>query len=295
MDRFDAMRVFCRVAETRSFTQTSLELGLPRSTVTDAVKSLEARLGVRLLDRTTRVVTPTLDGEAYLSACHTILAHIEDAEASFTRGEVRGRLRVDVHGTLSRHFLLPQIGSFLDRHPEVALVLSEGDRLVDLVREGIDCAVRVGVPRDSDLIARRLGELAEITCAAPAYLEKCGVPSSSDALDGHQMVAFISSVTGAVIPLEFMTAKGRREIVLPARVSVTGGETLRLAALEGHGLIQLPRYHVEADLATGRLVEVLQDAPPSPSPVCAVYPRDRQLSPRVKVFLDWLANIRFGP
>lgn len=288
------MRVFCRVAETRSFTKAAADLALPRSTVTDAVKQLEARLGVRLLDRSTRVVAPTLDGEAYRRTCRSILTRIEDAEAAFKGGAPKGRLRVEAHGTLARHFLMPALDGFLARYPEIELILSEGDRLVDLVREGVDCVLRVGVPRDSDLVARRLGELAEITCAAPAYLARHGTPMSPDRLDGHHMVGFLSSVTGTTLPLEFATEGGLRQVVLPATISVTGAETLVMAALQGHGLVQVPCYHVAAELDAGRLVELLAETPPAPSPVSVLYPRDRQLSPRVRVFLDWLGTIRFA-
>ncbi|MGH6805374.1 MAG: LysR family transcriptional regulator, partial [Ensifer adhaerens] len=144
MDRFDAMRVFSRVVERRSFTQAAEDLGLPRSTVTDAVKQLEARLGVRLLQRTTRHVSPTLDGAAYHQRCISILDDIEDAEGAFAGARPKGLLRIDVHGTLARHFVLPSLPAFLAAYPEIELYMSEGDRLVDLVREGIDCVLRVG-------------------------------------------------------------------------------------------------------------------------------------------------------
>ena len=149
MDRFDAMRVFTRVVERRSFTLAADDLGLPRSTVTDAVKQLEARLGVRLLERTTRQVNPTLDGEAYHRRCLSLIADVEEAEAAFGRAKPKGLLRVDVHGTLARHFVMPRLPDFLAEYPEIELYMSEGDRLVDLVREGIDCVLRVGDPREA--------------------------------------------------------------------------------------------------------------------------------------------------
>src|SRR5215813_14006115 len=168
MDRFESMRVFTRVVERRSFTLAAQDLGLPRSTVTDAVKLLEARLGVRLLQRTTRHVSPTLDGEAYHRRCLALLADLEDAEAAFSGTKPKGLLRIDVHGTLARHFLMPYLPEFLTAYPGIELYMSEGDRLVDLVREGIDCVLRVGVPQDSDMIARRVAMLDEVTLAAPA-------------------------------------------------------------------------------------------------------------------------------
>ena len=167
MDRFDAMRVFCRVVERRSFTLAAEDTGLPRSTVTDAIKQVEARLGVRLLQRTTRHVSPTLDGEAYYQRCLRILSDIEDAEGAFAGAKPKGVLRVDVHGTLARHFVLPNLPSFLETYPDIELQITEGDRFVDLIREGIDCVLRVGTLQDSDMIGRRVAMLEEVTLAAP--------------------------------------------------------------------------------------------------------------------------------
>lgn len=291
MDRFDAMRVFIRVVEQRSFTQAAQDLGLPRSTATDAIKQLETRLGVRLLQRTTRTVSPTLDGEAYYRRCLAILGDIEDAEAAFAGAKPRGLLRVDVQGTLARRFVLPGLPAFLARYPDLELFMGEGDRWVDLVREGVDCVLRVGEPRDTDMVARRVATLAEVTCASPAYLAEFGMPASIEALAGHRMVGFRSSATGALLPLEFVKDGIARNVTLPATLSVTGAESYSAAARLGLGLIQAPRYNLEADLQRGTLVEVLPGYPPAPSPVSLLYPRNRQLSPRVRVFIDWLVEV----
>src|SRR5260221_158435 len=293
MDRFDAMRVFSRVVERRSFTLAAEDLDLPRSTVTDAVKQLEARLGVRLLQRTTRQAGPTLDGEAYHRRCLSLIADLEDAEAAFGGAKPKGLLRIDVHGTLARHFVLPRLPDFLAEYPGIELYMSEGDRLVDLVREGIDCVLRVGDLQDSDMIARRVTMLTEMTCAAPAYIDRFGMPASVDVLDGHRMVGFRSSATGALLPLEFVRDGVVRHVDLPAIVAVNGAESLVAAGRLGLGLIQVPRYHIESDLARGTLVSVLPDYPPTPTPVSLLYPRNRQLSPRVRVFIDWLVRV-FG-
>jgi DNA-binding transcriptional LysR family regulator len=284
------MRVFTRVVERRSFTLAAEDLGLPRSTVTDAVKQLEARLGVQLLQRTTRHVSPTHDGEAYHRRCLALIADLEDAEAAFGGAKPKGLLRVDVHGTLARHFVLPRLPDFLAEYPAIELYMSEGDRLVDPVREGIDCVLRVGDLQDSDMVARRVAMLTEITCAAPAYIDRFGMPASVDALDGHRMVGFRSSATAALLPLEFVRDGVVRNIHLPAAVAVDGAETLVAAGRLGLGLIQVPRYHIESDLESGTLVAVLPDDPPSPTPVSLLYPRNRQLSPRVRVFIDWLVR-----
>ncbi|MDO3431118.1 LysR family transcriptional regulator [Rhizobium sp. CBN3] len=291
MDKFDAMRVFCRVVERRSFTLAAEDTGLPRSTVTDAVKQLEARLGVRLLQRTTRHVSPTLDGEAYYQRCLSILADIEDAEGAFAGARPKGLLRVDVHGTLARHFVLPSLPSFLETYPEIEFYMSEGDRLVDLVREGIDCVLRVGTPAESDMIIRRVAMLDEITLAAPAYVAARGLPQHPDQLAGHRMVGFRSSSTGGLLPLEFIVDGTVRNIIIPATVTVNAAESYVAAARMGLGLIQIPRYHAEKDLSDGTLVQVLPDFPLTPTPVSLLYPRNRQLSPRVRVFIDWLVKV----
>ncbi|ABC92116.1 probable transcriptional regulator protein, LysR family [Rhizobium etli CFN 42] len=291
MDRFDAMRVFCRVLERRSFTLAAEDTGLPRSTVTDAVKQLEARLGVRLLQRTTRHVSPTLDGEAYYQRCLSILADIENAEAAFAGARPKGLLRVDVHGTLARHFVLPSLPSFLEAYPEIEFYMSEGDRLVDLVHEGIDCVLRVGTPVDSDMIIRRVAMLDEITLASPAYVAARGLPQHPDRLAGHRMVGFRSSSTGGPLPLEFMVDGTLRNITIPATVTVNAAESYVAAARMGLGLIQIPRYHAEKDLSDGTLIQVLPDFPLTQTPVSLLYPRNRQLSPRVRVFVDWLVKV----
>ncbi|HCK02008.1 MAG TPA: LysR family transcriptional regulator [Serratia grimesii] len=290
MDRIDAMRLFTRVVEQSSFTQAAQDLGLPRSTVTDAIKQLEARLQVRLLQRTTRHVSPTLDGEAYYQRCLTILADIEDAEMAFAGAKPRGLLRIDVHGTLARHFLLPELPDFLAQNPDIELFMSEGDRLVDPVREGIDCVVRVGRLKDSDMVARRLGELDEVTCAAPGYLQRFGTPLSLDELDGHRMVGFRSSASGTIMPLEFNVAGQSHQVTLPCTVSVSAAESLVAAAQMGLGIIQVPRYHLRDSLDNGSLLPLLPQFPSTPMPVSLLYPRNRQLSPRVRVFIDWFSK-----
>ncbi|MES2029049.1 MAG: LysR family transcriptional regulator [Pseudomonadota bacterium] len=290
MDRFETMRVFTRVVERRSFTAAAADLGLPRSTVTDAVKQIEARLGVRLLERTTRLVRPTLDGEAYHQRCLTLIADLEDAESAFCGAKPKGPLRVDMNGTLARNFVLPHLPDFLAEYPDIQLYLSEGDRLVDLIREGIDCVVRVGELRDSDMVARRLTMMDEVTCVAPSYLARMGMPSSIDALEGHRMVGYHSSATGAVLPLEFQDNGTLRHVTLPVAITVNSADNYAAMAKLGFGLVQVPRYRIKGELADGTLVEVLPQYPPTPSPVSLLYPRNRQLSPRVRVFVDWLTR-----
>lgn len=291
MDRFDAMRLFVRLVERQSFTAAAADLSIPRSTASEVLRGLEARLGARLLERTTRHVTPTLDGEDYYRRCVAILAEVEEAEAAMRDAQPRGLLRIDAHPLLTRTFILPHLPAFLARYPQLDLQIGQGDRLVDLVREGIDCVIRSGEPGDSGMIQRRLGTIAEITVASPGYIASHGMPMTLDALDGHEMVAFVSSRTGDVLPLEFSVAGTLRHIVLPSRVRVNNSDTMADLARLGFGLVQAPRYRFAEDLAGGALVEVLADYSPSPTPLSALYPQNRQLALRLRVFLDWISGI----
>jgi DNA-binding transcriptional LysR family regulator len=284
------MRLFTRVVERRSFTLAAQDVGLPRSTATEVIKQLESHLGVRLLQRTTRHVSATLDGDAYYRRCLRIIADIEEAEAAFSGAKPSGMLHVDVHGTLARHFVLPGLPRFLEQYPDLQLFIGEGDRLVDLVREGVDCVLRVGEPQSSAMVARRLAMLEEGTFASPDYLRRHGEPRTLDDLDNQRMIGFVSSATGNVIPLEFIVEGKPRNLTPRLALSVTSAETMVTAATLGLGLIQVPRYHLAAALAAGTLVEVLADFRPSPTPVSVLYPHSRQLSPRVRVFIDWVTQ-----
>jgi DNA-binding transcriptional LysR family regulator len=299
MDMLDTMRLFTRIVERRSFVAAAADLRVPRSSATEAIKQLEARLRVRLLQRTTRMVSPTLDGEAYYERCVRILAEIDEAENAFSDALPSGLLRIDVHGGMARRLLLPHLPSFLERYPDLRLHIGEGDRWVDMVREGVDCVVRVGEPTDSGMIVRRLGEIREATAASADYLARHGFPRTPDDLDGHVMIGFLSSRTGDVLPLEFTVDGKPREITLPARITVTGADTSAALACLGFGIIQAPRYRLDADFASGALVELLPDYPPTKTSISVLYPHSRQLSPRVRAFVDWLVEIvtsaRDGP
>ena len=290
MDRIDAMQAFVRVVERRSFAQAAADLGLPRSRASEAVQQLERHLGIRLLARTTRRVTLTVEGEDYYRRCLAILSAIEEA-ATVAAGTVpAGPLRVDVHSRFAEQYLLPGLAGFLERHPTIQLHIGEGDRLIDLVAEGVDCAIRVGKPVDSALVGRKLGVLAEGTFASPAYLARHGVPRSPDDLGGHRMIGFVSTATRAVMPLEFETATGVRMVSLPVSVTVSAAATNANLARLGFGLVQVPRYRVARELETGALVEVLADHPPTDSPVYLLYLEGRQLSPRVRIFIEWAST-----
>ncbi|MGJ8530831.1 MAG: LysR substrate-binding domain-containing protein [Alphaproteobacteria bacterium] len=291
MDRFDTMRLFVRVLERGSFTKAAADLNIPRSTASEAIQRLERDLGSRLLERTTRHIAPTPDGAAYYQRCVSILADLEEAEGALRGHEPSGALRIDAPGTLTRVFLLPHLSAFLRKYPNITLQLGQTERLVDLVREGVDCVIRAGAAEDSSMIMRRLASIPEITCASPEYIAQYGNPKSVEDLEGHRMVGFLSSRSGTVMPLEFKVGKRFEEVPLPATVVANDADTVHHLAREGFGLVQAPRYRFLEDLESGRLVGVLPKAPPPPISLAAYYPQNRQLSPRVRVFLDWIVEV----
>jgi DNA-binding transcriptional LysR family regulator len=291
MDRFQEMQVFVRIAERRSFSLAAEDLQIPRATVTNLIKRMEKRLGARLLERTTRQVRLTHDGEAYYQRCVRLLADLEEADGAFLNTAPKGLLRVNAQGTLAKYFVMPGLPGFLERYPDIVLHLGEDDRLVDMVREGVDCVLRAGALQDSSLVGRQIALMPQVTVASPAYLARFGTPASLEALQGHRAVDYLSSATGRSMPLDFMV-DGRRVLVRPASViSVTGAELYTGAALAGLGLAQVPRYRVERELAAGHLRIVLPHTPPAPMPVSVLYPQNRQVSARVRVFTQWLADV----
>ncbi|WP_428395268.1 LysR family transcriptional regulator [Lichenicoccus sp.] len=287
------MRLFVRVVERRNFRAAAADLGLPRSSATAGIKALEAELGAALLRRTTRHVAPTEEGEAYHRHCVSVLADIDDAEAALRGGggNALGVLRVDTNAHLARTWLLPELPRFLERHPGLRFHLGEGDRLVNLVREGVDCVIRGGEIDDSDLMIRRLGLLAEVTCASPAYLARHGTPSTTDDLAGHEMVGFVSSRTGGALPLGFVINGRVREVTLPARVTASSSDSCAVLARLGLGLVQAPLIRFADDLKTGAMVEVLRPFRPTPLPVSLLYPRTRLVPSRLRAFIDWLDEV----
>ncbi|CAG9177058.1 LysR family transcriptional regulator [Cupriavidus pinatubonensis] len=295
MDRFQEMQVFVRIADRRSFSLAAEDLQIPRATVTNLIKRLEQRLGVRLLERTTRQVRMTHDGEAYYHRCLRLLTDLEEAENSFRDAPPKGLLRVNLQGTLARHFVMPALGEFLAQYPDITLHVGEDDRLVDLVREGVDCVLRAGVLQDSSLIGRQIALLEQVTVASPAYLERHGLPNTLDDLKHHYAVNYVSSATRRPSALYFHVGEETVDLQLTSKISVTGADLYTGAAISGLGLVQVPRYRIEKELADGRLRIVLPDSPPPRMPVSVLYPQNRQLSARVRVFSQWLAARFAGP
>jgi len=290
MDRIDLFRIFTRVVDCASFTRAADMLGLPRSSVSAAVQTLETRLGTRLLHRTTRRVSPTQDGLSFYERCSRLIADVEDVESLFHEGGSgpAGRLRIDAPGRIGRLIIAPALPAFLDRHPGIAIELGVTDRAVNLIEDGVDCVIRIGRLEDSGLITRSLGELRLINVASPAYLERFGRPGSPDELDRHQAVHYASPNTGRVEPWEWTADGEALTRAVPGRVTVNNAEAYVAACQAGLGLIQIPAYDVAEHLAAGRLVEVMPRYRAQPMPMSLLYPHRQHLSRRLKLFVDWV-------
>jgi len=287
------MQVFVRVVETNGFTRAAESLQMPKASVTTQIQQLEARLGIKLLNRTTRHVSVTADGAAYYERCVRILADIEETEQSLgnKRRAPAGRLRVDVPAFAGRSIFAPALPVFFARYPDIQLEMGCTDRPIDLLEEGVDCVVRGGALPDSGLVARRVGELEMVTCATPSYLRRFGVPLAPADLAGHKHVNYFSSKTGKIFEFDFERDGERVAFPVDGHVAVNDSNAYLAIGLTGLGIMQIPRYAVRAELVSGALVQILPDWRSEPIPVHVLYPQNRHLSNKVRVFVDWVAEI----
>lgn len=293
MDFAEALRAYQRVVELGGFTRAADSLGLPKASVSTAIQQLEARLGTQLLHRTTRRVHATADGQAFYQRSLDVLADMEELQGMFqTEGHpLRGRLRVDMGSGIARMFVLPRLADFLALHPQLEVELSATDRLVDVVREGFDCVLRGGHPQDSSLVARTLGSMRIVNCASPAYLARRGVPLALEDLDAHALVHYVSTLGQRPEGFEYHDGAAYRLKPMGGAVTVNNVEAYHAAALAGLGIIQVPAMSVRQALAAGQLVEVLPDLVAEPMPLTLLYAQRRHLPLRVRVFMDWLAEL----
>lgn len=287
------LRVFTRVAELGSFTQAAEQLGLAKSRVSTVVRQLEARVGARLLQRTTRHVRLTTDGEQFLDRCGQLIADAEQLQAMFrpAASGLRGRLRVDMPNVIARDLVIPRLPEFLASHPQLELAISTTDRHVDLVQEGFDCVLRVGALADAELIARPLGMMAMRNLASPAYLQAHGVPTCLADLARHRIVHYSTRLSPHGASWEYCDGDTVRQHPVRNAIIVNGTEAYSAACLAGLGLIQVPVPGSQPLVDAGRLVEVLPEFTAAPMPVSLVYPHRRQLAPRVQAFLQWITQV----
>lgn len=293
MDRIELFRIFTRVVESASFTRAADTLGLPRSSVSAAVQTLETRLGTRLLHRTTRKVAPTQDGAAFYERCLRLISDMDEAENLFRRSASgpTGRLRVDLPSRIGRLIVAPALPEFLARYPGIDIDLGMTDRAVHLIEESVDCALRVGPLADSGLIARPFGTLRLINVASPDYLQRHGTPLTPDDLGAHVAVNYASPSSGRVEDWEWIEGGEVRTVSVTGRVSVNSAEGSIACCLAGLGLIQIPAFDVIDHIREGRLVEVMPDHVAAPMPMALLYPHRQHLSRRLKVFAEWLEGL----
>ncbi|CAN7675822.1 LysR substrate-binding domain-containing protein [Paraburkholderia sp. 22099] len=292
MDMLQAMTVFKRVVDASSFSRAADSLEMPRASVSTVVQNLEGHLGVRLLNRTTRSVQVTGDGALYYEYCARILAEVSDAESALSnkRQSPRGTIRVDTSATFATNVLIPVLRDFNARYPDIAVKLGIADRNVDLVQEGVDCVIRIGVLDDSSLVARTIGSVRMTTCAAPAYLEQMGEPATPDDLERHRAVNYFSARTGRVYPFEFEVDGALVRKPMEGILAVNDGQVYITSALEALGMIQVPRFMVAKAIDAGALREILRGFPSPPIPLSILYPH-RRLSMCVRVFSEWVHEL----
>lgn len=292
MDKIHAMQVFVRVAEMQSFTRAAESLGLPKGSVSRQLQALENQMGARLLHRTTRRVQLTQDGMIYYERCRDLLATLDEMDGMFQNdpATLSGRLRVDMTVSLASNFVIPRLPEFLQHYPGIELELSSSDRLVDVIREGFDCVVRVGVLKDSGLISRPLGHLPMINCASPAYLERFGTPQSLEDLSQHAMVHYSLQLGTPPDGFEYFDGTQCQRIQTGGVLTVNSTETYRAACIAGLGIIQAPRVGMQPAIDEGSLVEILPAFRAQPMPVSLIYPHRRNLARRVQVFMEWLTQ-----
>ena len=293
MNKLQAMEVFVQVVDAGGFTRAAENMQLPKATVSTLIQSLETALSVKLLHRTTRQVSVTADGAAYYERCLRILSDVREAEESLSRTRLSpsGRLRVDAPTGLSSEVIVPALPDFFARYPDILLELGSSDRTVDLIEEGVDCAVRGGQLGDSNLIARRVGILHFVTCATPDYLSRYGRPAHPNDLLRHRCVNYFSSRTGKIFDWDFTRDGERVQVALPGHIAVNDTNAYIAAGLAGLGIIQMSTFMMEPMIQSGRFETLLDDWTTDPLPVHVVYPQNRHLSAKVRVFVEWVAEL----
>ena len=291
----DTLRMFVKVAELGSFTQAAAHLGLSKARVSMAVRALEMDVGSHLLQRSTRAVRLTPDGETFLARARPLVSDADELASLFqTPTSLRGRGRVDMPQSIARSTFIPRLPEWLAAHPHIEVQLSTTDRRVDVVREGFDCVLRVGKLEDSALVARRLGEFPMMNCASPAYLRKYGTPRSLEDLKDHLVVHY-SIAFGTDSPsFEYRDGKIYRECPMRSVITVNSTDSYSAACLAGLGIIQSPRIGMLPWVTAGDLVEILPQHTCQPLPVSLVHAHGRSVPRHVRVVMNWIADVLKG-
>jgi len=293
MDKIHAMQLFLRVAELESFSRAADTLGLPKGSVSRQIQALENLLGVRLLHRTTRRVQLTQDGMVYYERAKDLLSNLDELDGMFQHDptSISGRLRVDMPVGVAKNLVIPKLPAFLQQYPGIELELSSSDRLVDVIREGFDCVVRVGTLKESGLVARKVGKLTVVNCASPDYLARFGYPETLDDLASHALIHYAVNIGVRPQGFELSLDNETRWLKTGGVLTVNSTETYHAACLAGLGIIQVPRIGVKEALRSGKLVEILPQHRAGAMPVSLIYPHRRNLSRRVHLFMEWLTEV----
>jgi DNA-binding transcriptional LysR family regulator len=293
MDNTEAIKRFVRVAELGSFTKAADALGLPKASVSLAVQQLENKLGTQLLHRTTRKVQLTPDGQVFYERGKEVLAEMDELDSLFQADDasISGLIRVDMSYPTARNIVIPRLPEFLARYPNLQVDLSSTDRRVDLIAEGFDCVVRVGSLTDSGLIVRHLGELEQANFVSRAYLAQYGEPKNMDDLSMHWLIHYHINTAAKFDTFEYWDGHTCQRIPMQSRISVNNVDAYRAACLAGLGIIQAPKTWGVKLVAEGELVEILPEYRAPKMPVSILYPHRRNLSKRVRIFMDWLSDI----
>lgn len=293
MDRFDTMQAFLRVVELHSFTKAAQSLNLPKATVSAQVQALEKHLNVKLLHRTTRNISITKEGAAYYERARQLLHDLEETESavSLSSHSFRGRLRIETSGTLGRQIIIPALDDFFRRYPEIDLEIGCSDRTVDLLQDGVDCAIRGGMPLDDTLVARKLIDTQPITCATQAYLDRHGTPQTLEELEQHTVVNYLSPRTGRVVGFSYMRGGEKVTIFGRRRVTINDIDGCLAAAIANLGIVQMPYFGVREHIKAGRLVRIMSQYPAERLPIYIVYLPNRHLSANVRAFVDWMVEL----
>ncbi|MBE0152927.1 LysR family transcriptional regulator [Serratia sp. PL7] len=288
---FESIKIFIEIVESGSFTQAAENLQIHRPAVTKAVQQLEQHCGIRLMQRTTRRINLTPDGEEFYRRSKPLLAQTDELLESFGPDcALRGQLRVDMPIAFAVSLVVPNLPVFYREHPDIEIILSSSDRRQDMLRDGLDCVLRMGELDDGDYIARPMGNIKMTTCASPAYLAVHGTPKNLEELQQHQAVNWFNSSSRQIIPWTFETPSGAVEVNLPGKLVLDNSETYIAAGLAGLGMLQGMNLFLQPYLESGLLVEIMPDYPAPSRKLSLLYPH-RHLSRKVRVFAEWLDNL----
>jgi DNA-binding transcriptional LysR family regulator len=293
MDTNESLKRFVRVAELGSFTKAAESLSLPKASVSQAIQQLETRLQTQLFHRTTRTVQLTPDGQLFYEKSKDVLSEIEELETLFISddSQISGVIRVNMSHPMARHLVIPALPEFLQRYPNLSIDISSEDRKVDLISEGYDCVVRTGEVEESGMIMRKIGEMQQTNFASPAYIAEYGEPRSIEDLQNHYLIHYQTNMNNRFDAFEYNANGKSQSYKMKSRICVNNTDAYRVACAAGLGIMQAPRFGAHELLLSGGLIEILPAYRAPAMAVSILFPHRRNLSKRVRIFMDWLSEL----